>query len=292
MSVEERLYTPRGPPSTSGLGHHPFKVAARVRIPLGACSRRRGYSSLDVDQRLIELSVACRSISASSSSLNSEPVEGRDVVLQLRDARRTDQRGRHPLRRAVPTRGPAEPGSARARTRMRTFQRPDPLATAASVSSSGESELGQLARDPSGMPSRYLLVSIPCASGEKTMHPMPSSPTASRRSGSIQADRAAGSEGSSYAGAACRGRGGSRRPRASSPPRSDEDARRRAPSLRERPSRARPSSPRAACSGSKRCRSEDDDVLETHAGESSGRGFRQQVLPAIPTSPYGPGHMS
>ncbi len=26
----------RWPPSTSGLGHHPFKVAARVRIPLGA----------------------------------------------------------------------------------------------------------------------------------------------------------------------------------------------------------------------------------------------------------------
>ena len=31
-----RLYTPTRPPSTSGLGHHPFKVAARVRIPLGA----------------------------------------------------------------------------------------------------------------------------------------------------------------------------------------------------------------------------------------------------------------
>ncbi len=27
-----------GPPSTSGPGHHPFKVAARVRIPLGAPS--------------------------------------------------------------------------------------------------------------------------------------------------------------------------------------------------------------------------------------------------------------
>src|SRR5512134_2575204 len=27
---------PTPPPSTSGLGHHPFKVAARVRIPLGA----------------------------------------------------------------------------------------------------------------------------------------------------------------------------------------------------------------------------------------------------------------
>jgi hypothetical protein len=27
---------PKPPPSTIGLGHHPFKVAARVRIPLGA----------------------------------------------------------------------------------------------------------------------------------------------------------------------------------------------------------------------------------------------------------------
>ena len=30
VSTEEAL-----PPSSSGLGHHPFKVAARVRIPLG-----------------------------------------------------------------------------------------------------------------------------------------------------------------------------------------------------------------------------------------------------------------
>ena len=36
---------PRGPPSTSGLGHHPFKVAARVRIPLGASSRRNPHRS-------------------------------------------------------------------------------------------------------------------------------------------------------------------------------------------------------------------------------------------------------
>ena len=27
------------PPSSSGLGHHPFKVAARVRIPLGVPDR-------------------------------------------------------------------------------------------------------------------------------------------------------------------------------------------------------------------------------------------------------------
>jgi hypothetical protein len=34
----DRLYTPGArPPSTSGLGRHPFKVVARVRIPLGAC---------------------------------------------------------------------------------------------------------------------------------------------------------------------------------------------------------------------------------------------------------------
>ena len=33
-----RLRRPRssGPPSSSGLGHRPFKAAARVRIPLGA----------------------------------------------------------------------------------------------------------------------------------------------------------------------------------------------------------------------------------------------------------------
>ena len=37
-----RLRRPRSsaPPSSSGLGHRPFKAAARVRIPLGA---RAGY---------------------------------------------------------------------------------------------------------------------------------------------------------------------------------------------------------------------------------------------------------
>jgi hypothetical protein len=31
----------RSPPSTSGLGRHPFKVVARVRIPLGAFTEKR-----------------------------------------------------------------------------------------------------------------------------------------------------------------------------------------------------------------------------------------------------------
>src|SRR5688500_7162163 len=35
-SPEPAAILPGPPPSTSGLGHHPFKVAARVRIPLGA----------------------------------------------------------------------------------------------------------------------------------------------------------------------------------------------------------------------------------------------------------------
>ena len=39
------------------------------------------------------------------------------------------------------------------------------------------------AREPAGIPSRYLSVSIPCASGEKPMQPTPSSPSASSRLG-------------------------------------------------------------------------------------------------------------
>ena len=58
--------------------------------------------------------------------------------------------------------------------------------TVSSVIDSGASESFRLAREPSGIPSRYLSVSRPCASGEKTMQPTPSSPSASSRSGSIQ----------------------------------------------------------------------------------------------------------
>ena len=42
------------------------------------------------------------------------------------------------------------------------------------------------ARESSGMPPRYLSVSIPWPIGENTMQPAPSSPSASSRSGSIQ----------------------------------------------------------------------------------------------------------
>src|SRR3954454_15924962 len=44
----------RGPPSTSGPGRHPFKVVARVRIPLGAsrpASDRRRRSTMPARRR-------------------------------------------------------------------------------------------------------------------------------------------------------------------------------------------------------------------------------------------------
>ena len=54
------------------------------------------------------------------------------------------------------------------------------------MSRSGESDLSCAAREPAGIPSRYLLVSMPCASGENAMQPTPVSPSASSRSSSIQ----------------------------------------------------------------------------------------------------------
>src|SRR5437899_80496 len=54
-----------------------------------------------------------------------------------------------------------------------------------SVIRSAEKEPDRLAREPAGTPARYRSVSSPCASGEKTMQPIPSSPRTSRRSGSI-----------------------------------------------------------------------------------------------------------
>ena len=48
-----------------------------------------------------------------------------------------------------------------------------------SLRNSGRSDLPWVARLPSGMPSRYFAVSIPCASGVKAMEPMPSSASVS-----------------------------------------------------------------------------------------------------------------
>lgn len=51
----------------------------------------------------------------------------------------------------------------------------------------GSSDLPWVAREPSGMPFRYLSVSSPCASGTKEMQPMPAaSSVSSRPSSSVQ----------------------------------------------------------------------------------------------------------
>ncbi len=54
------------------------------------------------------------------------------------------------------------------------------------MSRSGESELPSAARELSGIPFRYLSVSIPWARGEKPMQPTPSSSSVASSSGSIQ----------------------------------------------------------------------------------------------------------
>jgi hypothetical protein len=54
------------------------------------------------------------------------------------------------------------------------------------VSISADSVEWRVTREPSGMPSRYLSVSIPWARGEKTMQPSPSSASVSSSSASIQ----------------------------------------------------------------------------------------------------------
>ena len=55
-----------------------------------------------------------------------------------------------------------------------------------SASRSGDSDESRAARDPSGIPFRYLSVSMPWARGENTMQPTPSSPSTSSRPSSIQ----------------------------------------------------------------------------------------------------------
>ena len=48
------------PPSSSGLGHHPFKVAARVRIPLGVREIKQGRTSQFGPVVKLEFTPACQ----------------------------------------------------------------------------------------------------------------------------------------------------------------------------------------------------------------------------------------
>ena len=81
----------------------------------------------------------------------------------------------------------ASASCARVWPRLRaTLFRARIFSIAVSVISFGDNEPSRLAREPSGIPWRYLSVSIPWASGEKPMQPAPSSSSVSSSSGSIQ----------------------------------------------------------------------------------------------------------
>src|SRR5262249_46614259 len=141
------------------------------------------YSALERAQMLMPLSVACRSISASSSSVKSGRSSAAMFVSScstLEAPPRADvtRESRNTQAMAIwasdcPR---AEASSFSART----------LAIASSVIRSGENDVFSLAREPSGMPCRYLSVSIPCARGEKAMQPTPSSASTSSSPSSIQ----------------------------------------------------------------------------------------------------------
>ena len=111
-----------------------------------------------------------------------ELIECADVLLQLCHAAGPDERRRDAWIAQ-------SPGERHLRQRLAA---PDGdliegpyLARSCSVSRSSENEPGWLAREAAGTPARYRSMSRPCASGENTMQPIPSSPRTLRRSGSI-----------------------------------------------------------------------------------------------------------
>src|SRR6478752_4162920 len=153
-------------------------AAGDARGPSGAT-----HLSLEVFHRLMPASTACLSILASSSALKVRFL----TASRLLSSCSTDDA---PMSTEV-TRGSrsAHARAICARDWPRAFailSRARMCFSDVSVSSDGSRDFPCAARDPAGMPLRYLLVSMPCASGEKAMRPRPVSPTASSRSSSIQ----------------------------------------------------------------------------------------------------------
>ena len=121
----------------------------------------------------------------SSSALNARLFKAADVVLDLADAAGADQRRGHAGVAQHPGERHLRQRLARALCAMSFSLRT--LASFSSVMCSGRRKpCGLEAREPSGMPPRYLSVSRPCASGEKAMQPMPSSLSTSSRPSSTQ----------------------------------------------------------------------------------------------------------
>jgi hypothetical protein len=149
----------------------------------GSFLHLRAYELLDASQRLMSLSIAWRSISASSSGAKSRRASAPTFIsscstLLAPMSADVTRRSRSAQARASCASVCPRPRAISSSARMRS--------SASSLSSSGLSEPCRAARESCGTPCRYLSVSIPCASGEKTMQPTPSSSSASSSSASIQ----------------------------------------------------------------------------------------------------------
>ena len=191
------------------LGRSPSAGYDLDSIPLREQFQGRGQSLLDVDQMLM---LALRRVAVDLGQLVVGERRGcRARRRWPRAARRCSLRraSRSRAGRAASTRAPSARASGRGVRRCRSAR--ESWRAPASVRRSGDSELGRLAREPSGIPSRYLSVSMPWARGEKrdaadAELAQRVEQVRPRSSGSASSTRAGGSA------AACPGRAGSRPP--------------------------------------------------------------------------------
>ena len=237
---------------------------------------QRCYSRLDADQMLIALSVACRSISASSSSVNPR----RSTAATLSSSWRTLDA---PISAEVTRSSRSTHASA-----ICASVCPRPAAMSFSARILAERRVREELRRERARPARprALRNAVEVLVGE---HPL----RKGRERDAADAELADGIEDVGLDPAVehrvrglvdeerrARGPAGSPPPRASSPP-STRRCPRTAPCPHVRPSRARPSSPRAACPGrsgaSRRCRRS-----RAPCGRGSGRGSPAGTC-AIPT---------
>src|SRR6188472_818448 len=87
----------RPPPSTSGPGRHPFKVVARVRIPLGALL----HASLSRRQYVAERAVCGDDVEGSVAALLCRLTRSRDREGEPAGAAEERARDRERQRRAI-----------------------------------------------------------------------------------------------------------------------------------------------------------------------------------------------
>ena len=137
-------------------GHRPLRRAAdededRARVLLDRSSRRRTRAPA---KRSISASSSSPKSSRSSAATLSSSWATLDAPISVEFTRASRSVHASAIWASVCPRRSAIPFSARIRSKT------------APESRSGRGELGRVAREPSGIPFRYLSVSIPCASGE------------------------------------------------------------------------------------------------------------------------------